>query len=82
MTPSRRPTNREIFEIGMAQEATQLRAQARLLPPGALQDEVLRKARLAETASHGNAWVTSSGLQAPDYKARAPPCRFPGRGPE
>jgi hypothetical protein len=66
MTQKRQFTQREIFEISMALEATQLRAQAKMLPPGTLQDEVLRQARLAETASHGNAWSTSAGLQAPD----------------
>jgi hypothetical protein len=39
------------------------REVAVLLPPGAEQDELLRKARQAETAAHLNEWANSPGLQ-------------------
>jgi hypothetical protein len=39
--------------------------QAKALPPGIERDELTRKARQAETASHLNEWPTSPGLQPP-----------------
>lgn len=35
------------------------------LKPGIEQDELLRKARRADTASHLDEWINSSGLQPP-----------------
>jgi hypothetical protein len=35
------------------------------LPPGPAHDDLLRKARQAETASHIEEWVNSPGLQSP-----------------
>ncbi|MCP3405653.1 hypothetical protein NLM25_08800 [Bradyrhizobium sp. CCGB01] len=45
-----------------AQEA---RAQASGLPPGTERDQLLKKAREADTASHIDEWVNSCGLQPP-----------------
>jgi hypothetical protein len=36
-----------------------------LLPPGAVRDELIRRARQAETGSHLTEWLTSPGLQPP-----------------
>lgn len=54
------------LEERLADEAKRLREQAKLLPPGALRDEVLRKARQAETGSHTSEWLRSPGLQSPN----------------
>ena len=54
------------LEARLAEEAKRLREEAKLLPPGALREEVIRKARHAETASHINEWLTSSGLRPPE----------------
>jgi hypothetical protein len=42
-----------------------LREQAKLLPPGRLREQVLRKARQVHVAAHINEWLTSPGLRAP-----------------
>jgi hypothetical protein len=41
-------------EERFSEEARRLREEAKLLPPGALRDELIRKARHAEAASHMN----------------------------
>jgi hypothetical protein len=51
------------LEARLAEEAKRLREEAKLLPPGALREELIRKARHAETASHLNEWLTSPGLR-------------------
>lgn len=53
------------LEERLAREASDLRAQAELLPPGALRQEVLRKARQCETGSHLSEWLRSPGLRPP-----------------
>ena len=53
------------LEERLADEAKRLREQAELLPPGAVRDAVLRKARQAETRSYVSEWLRSPGLQAP-----------------
>jgi hypothetical protein len=50
------------FEERLAGEAERLRGQAKQFQPGLRRDELLRKARQAETASHINEWLTSPGL--------------------
>jgi hypothetical protein len=37
-----------------------------LLPPGAARDEMIRRARQAEIASHLDEWLTSPGLRPPE----------------
>jgi len=54
------------LEARLAQEAKRLRDEAKLLPPGAVREEMIRKARQAETASHMNEWLTSPGLRPPE----------------
>lgn len=55
----------ETLEARLAAEAERLREQANLLPPGAVRDEILRKARQAETGSQMSEWLRSPGLQPP-----------------
>jgi hypothetical protein len=53
------------FPERLDQEAERLRTDADKLPPGIEREELLRKARQAETASHVNEWLSSPGLQPP-----------------
>jgi hypothetical protein len=41
------------------------REKALRLPPGPEQEDMLRKARLADTASHLDGWISSLELQPP-----------------
>jgi hypothetical protein len=66
MQRRRRFTQTQSFEIRLAEEAERLRAEAKLLPPGAKRDEMIRKARQAETAAHMNEWLKSPGLRPPE----------------
>ena len=54
------------LEARLAEEAKRLREEAKLLPPGALREELIRKVRHTETASHMNEWLTSPGLRPPE----------------
>jgi hypothetical protein len=51
------------LEERLAEEAKRLREEAKLLPPGAQRETLLRKARQAETGSHMSEWLSSPGLQ-------------------
>ena len=62
----RRFKQTQSLEEPLVEEAKRLREEAKLLPPGALREEMIRKARQAETASHMNEWVTSPGLRPPE----------------
>ena len=53
------------LEESLAQEAKRLLEEAKLLPPGRLRDEAIRRARRAETGSHVGEWMQSPGLRAP-----------------
>jgi hypothetical protein len=53
------------FEERLAEDAKRLREEAKLLPPGAMRDATLRKARQAETGSRMSEWLSSPGLKAP-----------------
>jgi hypothetical protein len=61
----RRVIQTQSLEDRLASEATRLRQQANLLPPGADRETLIRKARQAETGSHMSSWLASPGLQAP-----------------
>jgi hypothetical protein len=50
----------------LSEEAKRLRAEAKLLPPGAAREEMIRRARQAEIAAHLDEWLTSPGLQPPE----------------
>jgi hypothetical protein len=54
------------LELRLAEEAKDLRAKAKLLPPGAEREAIIRKARQAETGSQMSEWLRSPGLQPPD----------------
>jgi hypothetical protein len=54
------------LEERLTEEAVRLRAQVDLLPPGEPRDELVRKARQTETASHMSEWLKSPGLRPPD----------------
>lgn len=54
------------LEERLSEEAKRLREEAKLLPPGAVREAMLRKARQAETGSHMTEWLTSPGLRPPE----------------
>jgi len=54
------------LETRLAENAMRLREKAKLLPPGAERDEMIRKARQIEIGSHMNEWLTSPGLRPPE----------------
>lgn len=45
--------------------ADEVHEQAKSLPPGTERDELLKKVRQADTASHLDDWANSTGLQPP-----------------
>jgi hypothetical protein len=62
----RRFKRAQSLEARLSEEAKRLRAEAKLLPPGVQREEMIRKARQAEIASHMNEWLTSPGLRPPE----------------
>jgi hypothetical protein len=60
----RRFTQTTPLEDRLAQAAAD-REKALSLPQGKERDELLRRARRAETASHLTEWLSSPGLQPP-----------------
>ena len=46
-------------------QAERLRKEARGTPPGVRRDQLLRRVRQIETASHVQEWLASAGLQPP-----------------
>jgi hypothetical protein len=61
----RRYKQSEAFKDRLASFAKDARERASKLKPGIAQDDLLRKARQADTASHIDEWCNSSGLQPP-----------------
>jgi hypothetical protein len=53
------------FEERLANEAERLRELAKMVRPGVERDDLIRRARQAETASNINAWLSSPGLASP-----------------
>ena len=53
------------FEERLAEQAHDLREQAKAMPPGVEREALIRRARQAETASHMNEWLRSPGLKSP-----------------
>ena len=49
----------------MALHALRLKQEAQALRPGPERDDLIRRARHAETASHLNDWLLSPGLRTP-----------------
>ena len=66
MQQQRRRFNQSLsLEERLAEEAKLLREEAELLPPGAVRDETIRRARQAEVGVHMSEWLRSPGLQSP-----------------
>ena len=65
MQKRRRFKQTETLKDRLQAFAEDVRAQAAGLPPGLEKDNLLRKARQADTASHLDEWVNSPGLQHP-----------------
>ena len=63
----RRLKQTKSLEERLSQEAKRLREEAKLLPPGAEREALLRKARQAETGAHVSKWLSSPGLQPPKH---------------
>lgn len=65
MSERRRIKHTATFEERLAAEAERLKTEAGSLPDGKERDDLIRRARLAETASHMSEWLSSPGLQPP-----------------
>ena len=65
MAQRRRHVQILTLERRLADEANQLRAEAKKLPPGSTREVLLRKARQNETAAHISEWLSSPGLRPP-----------------
>lgn len=63
--PAQSPERSTTFEYRLAQEAINLREQAKGMPAGIRRTELLRKAKQIDVAGEVNRWLTSPGLQAP-----------------
>jgi hypothetical protein len=65
MPERRRIKHTESLENRLANQARRLREEASQLRPGPKRDELIRRARQAETGSHLSEWLRSPGLQPP-----------------
>jgi hypothetical protein len=54
------------LKVRLIEEAKRLREEAKLLPPGAVREALLRRAREAETGAHMTEWLRSPGLRPPE----------------
>jgi hypothetical protein len=54
------------LEDRLAEEAKRLREEAKELRPGAARDDLIRKARQAETGAQMSEWLRSPGLRPPE----------------
>jgi hypothetical protein len=59
---------RRRLEDRLAQEAKQLRAEAKKLQPGVEREDLLRRARQAETGAHVSRWLRPPGLRSPGLR--------------
>jgi hypothetical protein len=66
MQRRRRLKQTTTLEERLVQEAERLRQEAEKLPVSSEREELLRKARQAETGSHLSEWLQSPGLRPPD----------------
>lgn len=57
----------QVVSLGdrLIEEARRLRKEARVTPHGREREQLLRRARQAETASEIDRWLSSSGLRPP-----------------
>ena len=65
MLKRRRFRQTESLQDRLASFAQQMRDKAALLPPSPEKDDLLTRARRADTASHIDDWANSLGLQPP-----------------
>jgi hypothetical protein len=65
MTERRRLKQTESFKDRLATFAAEARERASKLAPSVERDDMLRKARQADTASHLDDWANSPSLQPP-----------------
>lgn len=69
MTKHRRRIKQTLsLEERLTEEAKRLREEAQRARPGIERENLLRRARQAETGSHVSEWLRSSGLQPPESK--------------
>jgi hypothetical protein len=59
----RRIKQANVLEVRLEQEAVRLREEARLLPPGGTREELLRKARQAESAAQMSELLRTPGMR-------------------
>ena len=65
MSERRRIKHTATFEQRLANEAERIKTEAKELPQGKEREDMMRKARQAETACQISAWLFSPGLQKP-----------------
>ena len=65
MLRRRRSKQSESLQDRLMKFAKEAREKASRLPPGSEREDMLRKARQADTASHMDDWVNSLELQSP-----------------
>ena len=65
MQKRRRFKQSSTLEDRLSEDTEQLREQLKLLPPGPVRQQVLRRIRQNDTASHLSEWLQSPGLRAP-----------------
>lgn len=65
MEKRRRFKQTDPLDKRLSQEAERLRCEARNTPPGVEREQLVRKARQAETAARMSEWLNSPGLKAP-----------------
>jgi hypothetical protein len=65
MLKRRRFKQMELLQDRLAAFAKDARDKAAVLPAGPEREDLLKRARQADTASHIDAWANSPGLRAP-----------------
>ena len=68
MIRRRRFKQSDRLEDHLAAEAIRLHEEANTMEPGAARDDVLRKARQAETGSHMSEWLRSAAFRRPSNR--------------
>ncbi|MBB4422299.1 hypothetical protein GGD66_000825 [Bradyrhizobium sp. CIR48] len=67
MTERRRRVKQTLsLEERMAEQAANLKERANRLPAGREREDLLKRARVAETGARINDWISSPGLQPPE----------------
>ena len=65
MKKRRRFKQTETLQERLRKFAADIREQASQMPPSAERDQLVKKARQADTAAHLDEWMSSPGLQSP-----------------